>query len=948
MRRVTGASALFALVAYAALTAPEAAAAPPRAALTAADTLTFSLPGEHTYTVPAGVTRVDVSVVGGEGARGGNHGGRAAWVKATLDVTPGQTLYAVVGSSASGSTPGQNGGGAAGGPGGVCANTPGAGGGASDVRTIAPGQPGSDESRIVVAGGGGGAGSRGATADIPVAPNTYGGHRGLGGGTATLGGWGGAGGVGGQGGNSDDSTDGTSTAGGRGAVGDPGAGRGCGGGGGGGYGGGGAGAISSADESGGGGGGGGSLVPEGFPAGMAAHGDHPSVTFRSPGLPAPAGPLAITTVATLQQNNQGDGVVPFTNCPSSCIWLNGNMGGLGPGDFGADFGYASTQRWGTGGLQDQEFSQASASIKPGPAGAAADLGTPFLLMNFLHNNYPIRGDSPTILALQTLLTVQPPSGSPAVFRLRGGQSIPLNFLETDNGGVCDPKYQKSSTPCDDSWELAPYTAAATASGVTWHFELLGWRTPEGTFDRQISTEEQTFAQQDIYAQVTVDTNPTTSSLTADGADPVLRLTTEPVPQTGGTVTFTDGSEPIADCTDIAVDTSDGVTTCSPTNSAPGSHTFGASFSGGIGFGPSAAAPVDHSVLQSQSVTFIAPTDAAYGDADSPLGATASSGLDVTYASSTPNVCAVSAAGVLAVVSAGTCTVTASQAGNSTYSPAEQARTFSIGKATLTVTADDKSRPFGAANPTLTATTTGFVNADSDTVVSGTATLTTDATTSSPPGDYPINISVEGLSASNYEFEGATGNLTVQSDAVGGLAPEIEGTPHEGQTLTAIPGPVVPSDATLAYQWERSGTPISGATKRTHKLKRLDAGRRLSVTITASSPGRTSQTATSPLTPLVSSRHGRMILSSSTVTKGTTFDLIATGLKPGQTYTIWLGGKRAYTGIADANGMVIREIEFPSSVKTGTRRVRVSGYVKNKRTFTIYTHVKYVNQPAERP
>ncbi len=942
MRRVTGASAVFALVAYAALTAPGATAAPPRAALATPETQTFSSPGEHTYTVPAGVTRVDVSVVGGEGARAGNHGGRAAWVKTTLDVTPGQTLYAVVGSSASGSTPGQNGGGAAGGPGGVCVNPPGAGGGASDVRTIALDQPGSDASRIVVAGGGGGAGSQGATAGTPMSPNTYGGHRGLGGGTATLGGWGGADGVGGQGGNSDDSTDGTSTTGGRGAVGGPGTGKGCGGGGGGGYGGGGAGAISSTDESGGGGGGGGSLVPEGFPAGMAAHGDHPSVTFRTPGVPAPAGPLAITTVATLKQNDQGDGVVPFTNCPPTCIWITGDFGGLGPGVFGADFGYASTQRWGVGGLQDQEFSKASASINPGPAGAPADLGTPFLLMNFLHNNYPIRGDSPTALAVQTLLTVQPPSGAPAVFRLRGGQSIPLSFLETDNSGVCDPRYQKSSTPCDDSWEMPPYTATTTASGVTWHFELLGWRTPQGTFDKQISTEEQTFAQHDIYAQVTVDTNPTTSTLAVEGADPVLALTTTPTPQTGGTVTFTDGSEPIAGCTDIAVDTSDGVTTCSPTDPAPGSHTFGASFSGGIGYGQSTAAPVDHTVLQSQSVTFTAPADVTYGDADSPLGATASSGLDVTYTSSTPTVCTVSEAGALQVAAAGTCTITASQAGNSTYSPAEQARTFTIGKAPLTVTADNKSRPVGDANPPLTATITGFVYTDTDTVVSGTPTLSTDATTASPPGDYPINISVEGLSATNYTFEGAPGTLTVQASPVDGLAPQIEGTPRVGQTLTASPGPVDPDDATLTYQWQRSGTPIVGATDPIYKLERIDAGRRITVTITASAPERTSQAATSPPTPFVTSSRGKLFLTSTTIKKGTAFDLIATGLKPSQTYTIWLGGKRAYSGVADTNGMVIRKVKFPSSVKTGTRLIRLSSYVKNTQVFPIYiyTNVNY--------
>ncbi|MCW2798667.1 MAG: hypothetical protein JWQ70_139 [Aeromicrobium sp.] len=747
------------LAATVATGANQAAAADPTT------TVTFTSPGEHAYTVPTGVTRVDVTAIGGEGggdpAGNAQQPGRGASVIGTLDVTPGQILYAVVGTSASRGNPGQNGGGEAGGAGAVCAEVPGAGGGATDIRTIPLDQPGTDESRVLVAGGGGGAGSQGASAAAPEYAEGYGGPRGQGGGSSSLGGDGAGGGVGAQGAAGSES-DGTSTTGGRGEVGTEGSGSGCGGGGGGGYGGGGAGAVAPSSETGGGGGGGGSLVPGGFPAGMAARGESTSVTFSTPGLPVQTGPLAVTSSATLKQNNQGDGPVPFGNCPTSCVWVDGPATNAGPGRRGGDFGYASTQRWGAGGLLYGTFNQAFVSIKPGPTAAPADLGQPFLLMNFAHYNNPIRQDWPTALGLQTLLTVQPPAGSPVVFHLRGDHTIPLDFDETDNQPPCDPDIQQSSTPCDDSWSLPAYTATTAASGVTWHFELLGWRTPEGAFDRRISTEEDRVTQRDIYAKVTVDTNPTTSVLTVDDttpASPVLTMTTTPVPQTGGTVTFTDGGDPIAGCVKVSEDTTTGVTTCTPANLSLGDHSFAGSFSGGIGYGPSDATAVPYTYLQSQTVTFDAPSP-TYGDADKALGATASSGLPVTYTSSTTDVCTTTAAGALHIVAAGSCTVKASQAGDSTHSPAEKSQTFTIAKATLTVTADDKVRVQGTANPPLTSTTTGFVNGDPSSVVTGSPTLATAATVDSDPGGYTITASVDGLSAANYDFVGVDGTLEV--------------------------------------------------------------------------------------------------------------------------------------------------------------------------------------------
>ena len=69
--------------------------------------------------------------------------------------------------------------------------------------------------------------------------------------------------------------------------------------------------------------------------------------------------------------------------------------------------------------------------------------------------------------------------------------------------------------------------------------------------------------------------------------------------------------------------------------------------------------------------------------------------------------------------------------------------------------------FGQAIPALTyATPTGFVNGDSASVISGTATLSTTATNTSAPGDYPITFSTMALAATNYSFNYVNGTLTI--------------------------------------------------------------------------------------------------------------------------------------------------------------------------------------------
>src|SRR5579863_10089022 len=81
--------------------------------------------------------------------------------------------------------------------------------------------------------------------------------------------------------------------------------------------------------------------------------------------------------------------------------------------------------------------------------------------------------------------------------------------------------------------------------------------------------------------------------------------------------------------------------------------------------------------------------------------------------------------------------------------------------TLTVTADDKSVNLGDSLPPLTASFSGF---DGDTLatsdVTGSPTLFTTATATSPAGDYPIMISQGTLASGHYAFAFTNGTLHI--------------------------------------------------------------------------------------------------------------------------------------------------------------------------------------------
>jgi hypothetical protein len=165
-------------------------------------------------------------------------------------------------------------------------------------------------------------------------------------------------------------------------------------------------------------------------------------------------------------------------------------------------------------------------------------------------------------------------------------------------------------------------------------------------------------------------------------------------------------------------------------------------------------------LTGQTITFAATVTKPYGDADFGPGATASSNLAVTYTSDTPAVATITATGLIHITGAGTATITASQAGNNTYTPATAQLALTVTPATLNVKAQNIIRAYATANPAFTPLYSGFVNGETATVLTGAPTFTTSATTDSPIGSYAISATNGTLAAANYTFTFADATLAV--------------------------------------------------------------------------------------------------------------------------------------------------------------------------------------------
>jgi hypothetical protein len=137
--------------------------------------------------------------------------------------------------------------------------------------------------------------------------------------------------------------------------------------------------------------------------------------------------------------------------------------------------------------------------------------------------------------------------------------------------------------------------------------------------------------------------------------------------------------------------------------ASGACTIDASQAGNGSYSPAQTVEQSFTVnAESQTITF-GPIAAQAVGTTLTLTATASSGLPVSFASTTLSVCTVSA-GTASLLASGTCTITASQAGNTTYAAAQTvSQSFSVNAETQTIAFASIPAQTVGASLTLTAT-----------------------------------------------------------------------------------------------------------------------------------------------------------------------------------------------------------------------------------------------------
>jgi hypothetical protein len=163
----------------------------------------------------------------------------------------------------------------------------------------------------------------------------------------------------------------------------------------------------------------------------------------------------------------------------------------------------------------------------------------------------------------------------------------------------------------------------------------------------------------------------------------------------------------------------------------------------------------------QFITFGEPAQKTYGDAEFQLSASITSGLDITFVSSNPLVATISGQNVT-IKGAGQTTITASQAGNDDYLPAEAVeQVLVIVPKPLSITALDKEKIYGQTDPDFEVAYATFAYEETVAVLTGTLVLNREA--GEDVGLYLITPS--GLTSTNYNITFEEGQLEITPAAL---------------------------------------------------------------------------------------------------------------------------------------------------------------------------------------
>jgi hypothetical protein len=198
----------------------------------------------------------------------------------------------------------------------------------------------------------------------------------------------------------------------------------------------------------------------------------------------------------------------------------------------------------------------------------------------------------------------------------------------------------------------------------------------------------------------------------------------------------------------------------------------------------AATPVNQSfqvTSEGQTISFGALSNEVLGTAPFTLSATASSGLSVSFASTTSAVCTV-AGDTVTLAAAGTCTIQATQAGNATYAAATPVnQSFQVTQQSQTITFGALSnQALGTAPFTLSATASSGLTVSFASTTSSVCTVSGDTATLLAAGTCTI----QATQAGNASYAAAT--PVSQSFQVTSESQTITFGALSGQTLGAAP------------------------------------------------------------------------------------------------------------------------------------------------------------------
>ncbi len=313
-----------------------------------------------------------------------------------------------------------------------------------------------------------------------------------------------------------------------------------------------------------------------------------------------------------------------------------------------------------------------------------------------------------------------------------------------------PSLATAATPTSPAGTYPITAAAGTLSAVNYQFSFVdGTLTVTG--EASTTTTITTAPGSSVYGDaVTFDA--TVVPVSSEIGDPT------------GIVSFYDGATLIGSGQLI-----NGTATCSAVSSlSAGAHLITATYGGDINFAPSSSSsPVDWTVTPATLTVTADNVSRTYGDANPTLTVTYDgfkNGETLGTSGVTGSPSLSTTATPTSAVSGSPYTITAAvgtlSAENYQFSVVDGQLT--VTPATLTITVNNESREYGDANPTFTATYDGFKNGETlaTSGVTGSPSLTTTATPTSPTGSYTITAAVGTLSAENYQFSFVDGQLTV--------------------------------------------------------------------------------------------------------------------------------------------------------------------------------------------